>query len=61
MIGQISYKKGCLEIVIQDLKHWENKSLVLDAVDEIIDVHDRYKNFAFFSQDEARDYILRNM
>ena len=60
VLGQIAYKKGCLETVIADLKKWENKKLVADAIEEIIDVHDRYKDFAVKTQDEAREYILRN-
>lgn len=53
VIGQISYKKGCLETVIKDLKSWENRELVKDAIDEIIDVHDRYKNFSVYTQEQA--------
>jgi hypothetical protein len=57
VIGQIAYKRGCLETVIADLKKWENKELVADAIEEIIDVHDRYKDFAIKTQDEAIAYI----
>ncbi len=57
VLGQIAYKKGCLEIVIADLEKWENKELVADAIEEIIDVHDRYSDFAVKTQDEAREYI----
>ncbi|CAN5859243.1 hypothetical protein BH11BAC7_BH11BAC7_28740 [soil metagenome] len=57
VLGQIAYKKGCLETVITDLKNWENKELVLDAIEEIIDVHYRYRNFSVLTQDEAREYI----
>lgn len=57
VIGQIAYKKGCLEAVIAHLASWENKDLVKDALEEIIDVHYRYRNFSFYTQDEARDYI----
>lgn len=38
VLGQISYKKGCLETVISHLNNWENKELIYKAVDEIIDV-----------------------
>lgn len=41
VIGQIAYKKGCIEKVVEQLKHWENKELVADALEEIIDVHHR--------------------
>jgi HEAT repeat protein len=53
VIGQISYKKGCLETVIKHLKTWNNKELVEKAIEEIIDVHERYKNFSIYSQDQA--------
>lgn len=60
VLGQIAYKKGCLEIVIEDLKGWENKQLVQEAIDEIIDVHARYKDFAVKTQEEAIAYIEKN-
>lgn len=60
VIGQIAYKKGCLETVIGDLKTWENKQLVEEALAEIIDVHERYKNFSFFTRKEAIAYIENN-
>ena len=31
------------------------------ALDEIVDVHDRYKKFAILSQQEAIDYIDANL
>lgn len=57
VIGQISYKNGCLETVTRHLKKWENKELVADALKEIIDVHYRYRNFATLSQYDAKEYI----
>lgn len=60
VIGQISYKEGCLAIVVEDLKKWENQQLVEDALQEIIDVHDRYSNFAAMTQKQAKEYIKRN-
>ncbi len=57
VIGQIAYKKGCLEAVTGHLHTWENKALVKDALEEIIDVHYRYRNFSFYTRDEARSYI----
>ena len=45
VLGQIAYKKGCLEKVVKHLKTWKNKDVVEKALEEIIDVHDRYKNF----------------
>ncbi|THU35003.1 HEAT repeat domain-containing protein [Niastella caeni] len=60
VIGQIAYKKGCLQTVIAHLQTWDNKQLVADALAEIIDVHDRYKNFAVLTQEEAKEYIRGN-
>lgn len=60
VIGQIAYKKGCLETVVADLKKWDNAALVKDALDEIIDVHNRYKDFSVYTQEQARKYIENN-
>lgn len=60
VIGQIAYKKGCLQTVIAHLKKWHNKELVEKALEEIIDVHDRYRNFSAITQEEARQYIADN-
>lgn len=57
VLGQISYKKGCLEKVITHLKNWENKQLIAAALEEIVDVHHRYRNFAALTQKEAKEYI----
>ncbi|WP_291285499.1 HEAT repeat domain-containing protein [Flavobacterium sp.] len=60
VLGQIAYKKGCIETVVANLKTWENKELVADALEEIIDVHHRYRNFSVLTQEEARSYIEEN-
>lgn len=60
VLGQIAYKKGCLVTVVADLKRWENKQLVEDALEEIIDVHERYKDFAVMTQAEIIKYIAKN-
>ena len=57
VIGQIAYKKGCLETVVHHLKTWENQQLVAKALLEIVDVHWRYRNFSFYTREEARIYI----
>jgi hypothetical protein len=57
VLGQISYKKGCLETVIANLPSWENKDLVQKALSEIIDVHQRYKNFSYMCSEEAKTLI----
>jgi hypothetical protein len=60
VLGQIAYKKGCLEKVISHLKQWKNTALVHDAIEEIIDVHHRYRNFSPLTQSEAKRYIMQN-
>ncbi|MEC3906396.1 HEAT repeat domain-containing protein [Tamlana sp. 2201CG12-4] len=60
VLGQITYKNGCLKTVVAHLNTWENKTLVEKALDEIVDVHKRYKKFAVLSQQEAIDYIDAN-
>lgn len=59
VLGQIAYKKGCLQKVVDDLKAWENQELVKEALLEIIDVHERYKNFASLTKKEA-EAIIKN-
>jgi hypothetical protein len=61
VIGQIAYKKGCLSIVVEELKTWENKGLVSKALGEIIDVHYRYRNFSALTQAEAVAYISQQV
>lgn len=60
VIGQIAYKKDCLATVIEHLNSWDNKKLIVQAIDEIIDVHNRYKDFAILTQEQAIDYIDKN-
>jgi vesicle coat complex subunit len=60
VIGQISYKKGCLEKVVENLKSWTNKELVLDAANEIVKVHTRYK-FATRTPEDAEAYIKKHL
>lgn len=60
VIGQIAYKKECIATVVEHLKDWDNTALVKDALEEIIDVHHRYRNFAVLTQKQARAYISKN-
>ncbi len=60
VLGQIAYKKNCLETVITDLKKWKNAILVDEAITEIIDVHYRYRNFSHYTQEEATAIIDSN-
>jgi hypothetical protein len=61
VLGQISYKKGCLEKVIATLKTWENQNLVQKAVKEILVVHKRYEKFSEKTYVEANAFIAQNM
>lgn len=63
VIGQISYKKKCLSKVVTALNQWENKTLIEDAVNEIIDVHSerRYAKFSALSQEEVVTYLSENL
>jgi len=60
VVGQIAYKKGCLETVIKALNQWENKEVVEKAIDEIVDVHERYRDFAYLTQHQAIEYIEKH-
>lgn len=57
VLGQISYKKGCLEKVIAELRTWENKELVQQALKEILETHEQYRNFSALSYNQAKEYI----
>jgi hypothetical protein len=60
VLGQIAYKKDCLKTVVEHLKTWDNKKLVADAIEEIVDVHYRYRNFSALTQYDAKKYIEEN-
>ncbi|WP_190809497.1 HEAT repeat domain-containing protein [Flagellimonas sp. S3867] len=60
VLGQIAYKKECLATVVEALNKWGNKELVEKALHEIVDVHERYKNFAALTQSQAIAYIDNN-
>ena len=62
VIGQISYKKNCLPKVISHIKTWENKELIAEVLDEIVDVHSekRYAKFTALTQQQVIDYIDKN-
>jgi HEAT repeat protein len=60
VIGQISYKKGCLEIVVENLKSWTNRDLVIDASKEVVKVHTWYK-FATRTPEEVNEYIKKHL
>lgn len=60
VLGQIAYKRGCLKTVVAHLNTWQNKELVQKALDEIVDVHNRYKKFTVLKRQEVIDYIDAN-
>ncbi|MBN1499971.1 MAG: HEAT repeat domain-containing protein [Spirochaetes bacterium] len=61
VIGQISYKNGCLQKVTSELKKWNDNNLVEECRKEIINVHLSYKKFSFLSSDETEKYMNSNL
>lgn len=61
IIGQISYKKGCLEKVTNELKSWKDKTLVAECEKEIVSVHSRYEKFSALSSEKAARYLAENL
>lgn len=61
ILGQISYKKGCLEKVTAELKTWENNALISECVKEILEVHKNYEKFSTMSFKEANEYLAGNL
>lgn len=60
VLGQISYKQGCLETVIRELKTWQNRALVSKAIGAILEVHAE-QSYCVYSLEEARSYIQREI
>lgn len=59
VLGQISYKKGCLEKVTSALKTWKNRELVEDTIPYILEVHENYP-FSALNPEEAKEYLKTN-
>jgi hypothetical protein len=59
VLGQISYKKGCLEKVIAHLINWDNEQFFKKAAKEILVVHKRYENFSALTFEQAQNYIRK--
>lgn len=57
VLGQISYKKGCLHYVSKQVKAWGNSTIFPRYVEEVIEVHGRYEKFSEFSQQEVIEYF----
>jgi len=58
VLGQISYKEGCLEKVAAALKSWHNQEIVKDTLPHIIEVHRRYP-FSIKTPEEAEKYLKK--
>ena len=61
VLGQISYKQGCLEKIIASLKKWKNKKIVDSALAEILETHKSYEKFSDKTYKVAKEYIDRHM
>jgi hypothetical protein len=61
VMAQISYKKGCLEKVVDSLKTWNNKDIVKKIIEEILDVHKRYAKFSEKNPKDAQEHIKKNL
>jgi len=59
VLGQISYKEGCLEKVTAALKTWKNRELVEDILPYIIEVHKKYP-FSAKTPEEVELYLKEN-
>lgn len=57
VVGQSSYKKGCLETVLTELKTW-NHDVVALALKEIYAVHVYYAGFSYYDSEQAREMML---
>ncbi|MBD3197751.1 MAG: HEAT repeat domain-containing protein [Candidatus Lokiarchaeota archaeon] len=56
VLGQISYKDGCLPKVLRDLKTWNNESLIKEALNEIVSVHKNY-DFSKYTNKEVQKLV----
>jgi hypothetical protein len=61
IIGQISYKKGCLEKVVNEIKTWGNNEFISDCKKEIVKVHKSYAKFSEMTPEEADVYLTENL
>ncbi|MBN1532042.1 MAG: HEAT repeat domain-containing protein [Spirochaetes bacterium] len=61
IVGQISYKDGCIEKVTAELKTWNDKELVAECEKEILKVHRNYRRFSVLTHEEAREHCARSL
>lgn len=57
VLGQISYKRGCLEKVVLAMRGWEDEEMIKRALEEILSVHKRYERFSARSHEEVLEYL----
>lgn len=60
VLGQISYKKGCLHYVSEQVRTWENQDIYSLYQKEVIQVHKRYERFSEFTVDYVVRYFKDN-
>jgi 3-methyladenine DNA glycosylase AlkD len=56
VLGQCSYKEGCLEKVLQELSQWKDRDLVLKAIDSILQVH-HDQIYCYYSLEKAEEFV----
>lgn len=61
VLGQISYKKGCLFYVSEQVKSWDNKEIYELYKEEVIEVHGRYEKFSEFTQEFVISYFQNHV
>ena len=59
--GEISYKEGCLETVLTDLRKWENRQIASKILEQILNVHRNYQKFTALPFDIAEKMIRKEM
>lgn len=60
VMGRISYRKGSVEKVVEELKTWTNRWLVKKSAQEIISFHGKHTKFASRSHEEIEKYLTEN-
>lgn len=57
VLGQISYKNGCFNYVVNELGKWNNDDIYDLFKEEAVDVHRRYEKFSEFNAEYVSDYF----
>jgi hypothetical protein len=58
VVGQCSYKEGCLETTLKELSHWKDKELVWKAAESILEVH-REQTYCYYTYVEAKRLVAK--